>query len=187
MPLLLIIAGCNGAGRTTFARPYTAARELPFLNADDLTLDYRERAGLSEDAALVRAGRTFLAAIDEQIGRGVDFAFETTLSGGYINGVVGRAKAAGYRVELVYLFVDSAQVAVARVAQRVRKGGHDVPEEAIRRRYERSRGNFLKLRNRVDGWRMYYSAGGDITLIAERNGASLVILDTEKHDDFVDG
>lgn len=176
MPLLLIIAGSNGAGKTTFARPYVAERDLPFLNADDLTRDYREREGLGEDIALVRAGRTFLTAIGEQIGRGVDFAFETTLSGAYIHAVVERAKAAGYRVDLVYLFVDSAEVAVARVAQRVHKGGHDVPAEAIRRRYKRSRRNFLKLRDRVDMWELHYSDRGRTFLTAKRVDDALVIF-----------
>ena len=185
MPKLLIVAGSNGAGKTTFARPYVAAKGLPFLNADDLTLQYRERENLSENAALVRAGRAFLKAVGEQIGAGADFAFETTLSGGYIHGVIARAESAGYRVELVYIFVESADVAVARVAQRVRKGGHDVPEEAIRRRYERSKKNFLRLRDVVAGWRLYYSADDEIELVAERRDGSLVIFDDGRHDRFV--
>ncbi len=183
MPLLLIIAGSNGAGKTTFAKPYVADRGLRFLNADELTREFEQRG---EAQALVKAGRQFLQEVDTAITSGEDFAMETTLSGSYIYGVVERAKAAGYRVELVYLFVKSPAEAVARVAQRVLKGGHDVPEEAIRRRYARSRRNFLRLRELTDMWELYYSSPHRVLLVAKRTDKFSVIFIDDVYHAFID-
>jgi len=182
MARLLIIAGSNGAGKTTFARPYVEAAGLPFLNADELTREF-EDAG--ESQALIKAGRAFLQAVREAIEAQQDFAMETTLSGGYIFDVVRRAREVGYRIEVVYLFVDSPEVAVARVGQRVLKGGHDVPEEAIRRRYFRSKANFIRLRDIVDGWRLYHSANQAVELVAERKDGFVGIFDKQLHDGYL--
>ena len=170
-PLLLIVAGSNGAGKSTFAVPYAAARGLPFLNADELTRKYKE---LGESQALVKAAREFLATVDDYIARGESVCIETTLSGGYVHGVAARARAAGFRVELVYLFVESVEVAVSRVSTRVRKGGHHVPETDVRRRFARSLRNFDRLSGEVDGWRLFASANEGITLAAEKRDGKVL-------------
>jgi len=133
-PTVYVIAGPNGAGKTTFATEFlpgfVQCRE--FLNADLIA------AGLSPfapDGQNVRAGRLLLERIDELAGRKATFGFETTLSGRTYARLLGRLRGVGYRIVLFFLWLPSADLAVQRVTIRVRQGGHQVPEDAIRRRY----------------------------------------------------
>lgn len=137
MPTIYVIAGPNGAGKTTFARVFLPryAGCVRFVNPDLIA------AGLSPfdpPAAAARAARLVLEQIREHLAAGVDFAFETTLSGRTYLPLLRRAKGAGYRVVLIYLWLPDPALAVARVADRVAQGGHDVPERDIRRRFGRS-------------------------------------------------
>ena len=156
---MLIIAGPNGAGKTTFAREFLPNEgALPvFVNVDLIA------AGLSPfdpAAAAGRAGRLMLVEIDEHFRRGRSFAFETTLSGrGYLRRIA-QWRRAGYRVELVFLSLPSPEIAIDRVAGRVARGGHDVPPEIIRRRFESGRRHFETLyKPVVDAWAEYDNAG----------------------------
>lgn len=158
---ILIIAGPNGAGKTTFAREYLPNEAaLPtFVNADLIA------AGLSPfdpDAAAVRAGRIMLAEMDALVARGESFAFETTLSGlGYVRRI-REWRRVGYRVELVFLSLPSAEAAIRRVANRIVQGGHAVPPDVIRRRFAAGRSNFDRIyKDAVDLW-MEYDCSGDI-------------------------
>ena len=156
---ILIIAGPNGAGKTTFAREFlpNEANVPTFINADLIA------AGLNpfqpENEAM-RAGRLMLQMIDERVSAGDSFAFETTLSGrGYAQSIP-QWQAQGYRVELYYLRLPSSDVAVDRVRRRVREGGHNIPEDVIRRRFELGWRNFLFLyRDIVDAWELYDNSG----------------------------
>ena len=151
-PKIVIIAGPNGAGKTTFARAYLpqVAQCPRFINADLIA------AGLSPFApelAAIKAGRLMLEEIAACVARRDSFAFETTLSGlGYLRHI--RAwRAAGFHVRLLFLSLPSVDLAVERVAQRVRHGGHDIPQDVIRRRFESGRRNFVTAyRDSVDSW-----------------------------------
>lgn len=155
----LVIAGPNGAGKTTFAHEFLPAEAgvMAFVNADLIA------AGLSPfdpELAAVRAGRLMVRAIAEHVARGEDFAFETTLAGRRYARVIPRWRAAGYRVGMVFIGLPSVEVAIARVAERVRWGGHSVPEEVIRRRFAAGRENFERVYKRlVDEWRLYDNSG----------------------------
>jgi predicted ABC-type ATPase len=149
---IIIIAGPHGAGKTTFARaflPEEAACKR-FINADMIA------AGLSPFApeeAATKAARLMLEEIHTNVRRGVSFAFETTLSGlSYLN-LIRQWQKAGYRVNLYFLVLSSAEAAIARVAERVRQGGHPLPEEVIRRRFVSGLRNFERYyRGCVDAW-----------------------------------
>lgn len=162
---IVIIAGPNGAGKTTFAReflPNEAGCPI-FVNADLIA------AGLSPfqpELAAVKAGRLMLEQIHGYSRQGASFAFETTLAGrGYARMIHGW-QAEGYHVKLFFLALPSAEMAMARVAQRVRQGGHDVPAEVIQRRFAAGRSNFDKLfRDLVDSWALYDNAGDEPQLI----------------------
>ena len=134
---ILVIAGPNGAGKTTFARRYLKREgdRRRFVNGDDIAAKLRP-----DDPAAVaqKAGRLALREMEAHVARGEDFATETTLSGRAYAKRIRRWRAAGYRVAIIYLRVLSADHSVARVAQRVREGGHHIPEPVIRRRFERS-------------------------------------------------
>jgi len=156
---VIIIAGPNGAGKTTFAReflPVDAACPI-FVNADLIAAGL---APFAPETAAVQAGRLMLRELARHFSARESFAFETTLSGrGYLHHI--RAwQAAGYRVKLLFLQLDSMDEAIARVAQRVRQGGHNIPEAIIRRRFTAGRENFEHLyAPLVDAWALYNNSG----------------------------
>jgi predicted ABC-type ATPase len=163
---ILIVAGPNGAGKTTFARQFLPLEAgcPTFVNAD-LIAD-----GLSPFAAArvaVRAGRLMLKMMVEYLERGESFAFETTLAGRNYARSIPRWRAAGYRVTLHFLSLPSPEMAVARVAERVRQGGHHVPEDIIRRRFASGKDNFDTLyKPIVDSW-LYYDNSGEEPILLE--------------------
>lgn len=165
--IIIIIAGPNGAGKTTFAReflPHEAA-VLQFVNADLIA------AGLSPfapESAALQAGRLMLTQIAAHVAHGRSFALETTLSGlGYAR-QISLWRAAGYAVVLHFLALPSADMAVQRVAQRVRQGGHNIPEAVIRRRFASGQANLARYCALVDDWDVYDNSGPLPVLLSER-------------------
>lgn len=171
MPDLLLVGGPNGAGKSTVA-PRLIDEVLggaPFVNADVIA---RGLAGRESERNAIRAGRLALEQIRTLIGRRESLAFESTLSSRTLVGWLQEARDAGYRIHLVYVWVPSAEESVRRVGQRVRSGGHAVPEEDVRRRYERGIANFRELyRDLADIWYIYdNSVKGDPRLVAVGQG-----------------
>lgn len=172
---LYIIAGCNGAGKTTASM--TVLPEVlhcrEFVNADEIA------KGLSPfcpEEVAVQAGRLMLERIDRLLTRGETFAIETTLATRSYAGLVRRAKAAGYTVLLLFFWLPSPEMAEMRVAQRVAEGGHDIPCEVIRRRYWLGLRNLLEIyASEVDVWSMYDN-GGPMRPIVDRN----IVVDYDK-------
>ncbi len=150
IPKCWIIAGVNGAGKTTFALEYLSKFTdcQQFINADLIA------AGLSPlapERELVAASRIFLHAIETRISRRENFAFETTLSGrGYLK-LIARLQRENWQVNLLYLALPNVEMSIKRVAERVAHGGHNIPTEAIKRRFPRSLYNlFYEYRYCVD-------------------------------------
>lgn len=174
-PSVHVIAGPNGAGKTTFASAFLPdfvhCRE--FLNADLIA------AGLSPfspETQNVRAGRLLLERIRELAGERVDFGFETTLSGRTYVKILKDLKAIDYRVTLFFLWLPSAEMAAARVASRVRRGGHDVPADAIRRRYAAGLQNLFRLYRPIpDLWSLYDASRLPPKRIASEAQGKLII------------
>jgi predicted ABC-type ATPase len=164
---IVIIGGPNGAGKTTFAReflPHEAG--LPtFVNADLIA------AGLSPfdpGAAAFRAGRVMLEEIAAHAAAGRNFAFESTLSGLTYLHMIAAWRASGYTVKLVFLSLSAPEDAIARVAMRVRQGGHDVDAAVIRRRFTAGLRNFTEFyRHRVDYWQWFDNSGLEPLLLDE--------------------
>ena len=164
-PDCIIIAGPNGAGKTTFAREFLP-REAGcpiYVNADLIA------AGLSPFApglADVRAGQVMLEEIASHVRRCESFAFETTLSGRIYARMIPGWRERGFRVKLIYLSLKDIQIALERVRVRVRQGGHNVPEEVVRRRYARSWQNFNTVYKAiVDSWVLYDNSGDQPVLL----------------------
>jgi predicted ABC-type ATPase len=136
-----------------------------FVNADLIA------AGLSPfqpETAAVRAGRIMLEQIHEYVRKGESFAFETTLSGRMYVRLIPQWRRSGYVVKLFFLQLPNPEMAIARVRQRVREGGHDVPEEAIRRRFHAGLKNFINLyRPLVNEWFLFDNSGPDPVLLTE--------------------
>ncbi len=162
---VLIIAGPNGAGKTTFATEFLPAEAgfLAFVNADLIAAGL---APFDPGRAAIQAGRLMLRAISDHVARGANFAFETTLAGRAYARAIPRWQTLGYRVNLLFLALPTPEVAIARVAERVRQGGHSVPEEIVRRRFIAGRSNFEQIyRPLVDTWALYDSAGDSLVLV----------------------
>lgn len=178
-PTCWIVAGPNGAGKTTFALEYLpkVAQCRCFVNADLIA------AGLSPlapERQLPAASRLFLAEIDHCVKAKQDFAFETTLAGrGYLR-LMRRLKANGWRVELIYLALPSADMSLLRVAERVAHGGHDIPAADIARRFPRSLHNLLHgFSHLADRTRCFMNSGNRPELVFRQQGAQRVILQPE--------
>jgi len=179
-PTVYVIAGPNGAGKTTFATEFlpefVQCRE--FLNADLIA------AGLSPfapETQNLRAGRLLLERIRELTDARQDFAFETTLAGRTYLKLLSEMKGSGYRVLLFFLWLANANLAVVRVANRVRQGGHSVSEVDIRRRYAAGMRNFLRLYSRqCDSWWLYNSSQLPPTLVATSELGNLNVLDAKQ-------
>jgi len=156
---IMIIAGPNGAGKTTFARSFLPEEaQCPrFINADLIA------AGLSPfapETAAIKAGRLMLHEINDCVQRGESFAFETTLSGkGYLR-KIPEWKLKGYHLSLFFLALPNKEVAIARVAERIRQGGHSIPEAVIRRRFVAGLRNFERhYKPAVHTWAKFDNVG----------------------------
>jgi predicted ABC-type ATPase len=154
-----LIAGPNGAGKTTFARRYLPenAGVIHFVNADLIATGL---SPLKPELAAIAAARTVLREIDRLAAERADFAFETTFSGLTYVRRLRAWKQAGYRIEMVYLRLRSIQLAVQRIAVRVRQGGHHVPRVDVVRRFSRGWVNFQRIyRPLADSWAVYDNSG----------------------------
>ena len=163
---VIIIAGPNGAGKTTFAREFlpNEAGCPVFVNADMIAAGL---APFAPESAAVQAGRLMLQELRRHFAARESFAFETTLAGRAYLHHIRQWQAAGYRVKLIFLRLDSPEEALARVAQRVRQGGHDVPAATLRRRFAAGWMNFEALyAPLVDAWALYDN-GGPLPLLLD--------------------
>ena len=169
MPNLYVISGCNGAGKTTAS--YTVLPEIldceEFINADEIA---RGLSPFNPDKVAIEAGRIMLAKINEFLKKGIDFAFETTLSSKSFFNTIKKAKENGYEITLLFFWLDSVELAIERVKTRVAEGGHDIPEKVIRRRYYSGIKNLFDLYLPVcDYWMITNNSTPNLELIAEGN------------------
>ncbi|HKA42639.1 MAG TPA: AAA family ATPase [Burkholderiales bacterium] len=177
MPNLVVIAGPNGAGKSTTA-PVLLRDNFhvhDFINADTIA------SGLSAFAperVAFPAGRIMIQRMHELARSRADFALESTLSNRFLAPWIRNLRTDGYIFHLVYLWLQNADLAVQRVAERVRRGGHDVPEATVRRRYSRSLSNFFNIyRPIADSWLMLDNSAADMpTLIAGRKVGDPILI-----------
>jgi predicted ABC-type ATPase len=152
---LYIISGCNGAGKTTAS--YTVLPEVldcrEFVNADEIA---RGLSPFNPESVAIEAGRLMLQRIEDLLAKDETFSIETTLATkSYIN-LVRRAQAKGYTVRLLFFWLNSPELALLRIVERVAKGGHNIPEPVVRRRYVAGIRNLIRLfMNEVDYWVIY--------------------------------
>jgi len=181
---LYIIAGANGSGKSTIAKVLLPTEGIVYVNPDDIARELNPHDLL---AVRLAAGREALRRIDALLDRGESFAIESTLSGNAYVAMFERARAFGYETTIVYTFVDSAEVCIARISTRVKNGGHPVPDADVRRRYLRSKKNFLNTYAPLaDHWMLFYNGGSEFTLVAHGNGKTTV-LSQERYDAFKEG
>jgi len=180
MQNLYIICGCNGAGKTTAS--FTVLPEVldcrEFVNADEIA---RGISPFKPESVAIQAGKIMLNRIDNLIDQRVDFAIETTLTTkSYLN-TIATAKNFGYRVTLLFFWLSSVDLAIERVKERVAEGGHNIPEEVIRRRYVKGIANVGKFSSVSDYWLIIDSSNHDLQFIAEGNlNEELTIFESKK-------
>lgn len=178
-PTCWIIAGANGAGKTTFALEYLprVANCTHFINADLIAAGL---APLAPERELMAASRLFLREIEERITARDSFAFETTLAGRTYLRLVERLRADGWRVVLIYLALPSVEMSKLRVAERVAHGGHNIPVTDIERRFPRSLCHLLNdFSHRVDSCTCFMNDGESPLLVFEQRSSDRDIV----HDD----
>ncbi len=156
---LYIISGCNGAGKTTAS--YTVLPEIlrcrEFVNADEIA---RGLSPFNPEGMAIEAGRLMLRRIDELLDMGESFAIETTLATRSYLKMVRRARDKGYRVHILFFWLHTPELAIQRVAERVAQGGHNIPEDVIRRRYAVGIRNLFDIfMDEVDSWSIHDNSG----------------------------
>lgn len=180
-PQVIVIAGPNGAGKSTLA-PYLlkdAFSLSEYVNADTIALGL---SAFSPGSVAFRAGRVMLERLQDLARAGTSFAFESTLAGRSYAPWIGGLRARGYSFHLVYLWLRTPELAVERVKERVRMGGHDVPEETVVRRYRRGLRNFFELfMPLADTWAFYDNsvAGAPATVATGGGDAEVTVHDTD--------
>jgi predicted ABC-type ATPase len=175
-PTIYLIAGCNGAGKTTFAKEFLPnIGVVRFLNADEIA---RGLSPLRPEVVAFKAGRLLLSELREQVARGETFALESTLSGRTYVSLFEKAKnQRGYQIELHFVWIPNPQEAIRRVRQRVKEGGHHVPAVDIRRRFSRSIEHLLNdYAPLADKWFLWDNSAPPAKLLAESATQTIVQL-----------
>jgi predicted ABC-type ATPase len=179
---LIIVGGANGVGKTTFAMDYAARRDCLYLGADAIAA---ELAPDRPQQVPVSAGWELLRRLSDALAEDGVVVLESTLAGRTLRHTIRDARTAGFRVSLVYLMLDSPDTCVERVHERVKKGGHSVPESDIRRRFSRSIRNFWWVyRPLADHWLMIYNAGRHPLDVAAGTAEDVWVRDAELYAAF---
>lgn len=186
LPKLFIIAGCNGAGKTTAS--FTMLPEIlnikEFVNADEIA---RGLSPFQPETVSIEAGKIMLRRLQELIFKGEDFAFETTLSTRSFIELITKAKENAYTITLIFYYLDTVELAIERVKKRVSEGGHNIPTETIIRRYHSGLKNFFYLyKDKVDFWILMDNSLAQPEFIAENNRSeSLNIANKKRWDNII--
>lgn len=177
---IYIVSGCNGAGKTTAS--YTILPEIldckEFVNADEIA---KGLSPFQPETVAFEAGRIMLERLDDLLLANENFAFETTLASRTFARFIKRARALGYEVTLLFFWLNSKELAVSRVKKRVEEGGHHIPVEVIRRRYDRGLSNFFELYlPLVKHWMFIDNSGTPYKEICQSIEGKVEILENDK-------
>lgn len=161
---LIVVGGPNGAGKTTFIEQYLRRHLIPYLGADLIAKEMNPDA---PEQTTITAGREFVERVNAHLSMDESFIVETTLSGKSFRNTIVKASENGFVVTVHFVFNAGPDTSVARVLERVRRGGHNVPEEDIRRRFQRSLRNFWEIyRPLADIWILTYNGEYGSTHVA---------------------
>jgi predicted ABC-type ATPase len=179
MKHLYIIAGANGSGKTTFAKHFAKLNDMYFINADEIAKDL-DKDNITKYK--VKAGKIFFKELEKNLQLDRSFIIETTLSGKYLVKYIHKAKEMGFNISLIYLFLENPDTNISRVKSRVLRGGHNVPQDDIIRRFYRSKNMLLHTYKKlVDEWAIYYNSNE----IFEEVANNINILDNYKYNEFI--
>jgi predicted ABC-type ATPase len=176
-PNVYVIAGPNGAGKTTFAKQFLPlyAKCKNFVNADLIASGL---APFSPETAAIKAGRILLEQVRHLAEQKADFAFESTLSGTAYISFLKKLRSQGYVIHIFYLWVPKVELSLARIKERVAKGGHNVPTQDVKRRFAKSFDNFIHLyKPLANYWSIIDNAETEPQVIVRGMGQEIDIID----------
>ncbi len=181
---VIIIAGGNGVGKTTFAREFLLENsDYEFLNTDEIA---KELSPDKPQNAKISAGKIFFKKLREHAENGRPLLIESTLAGRYLINIIALLNERNYKIRIIFLFVDSPDILIERVKNRVSKGGHFVPDDDIRRRFKRGKDNFIAIyRDLVNSWALIYNIGDEFNEIAVGENKNFEIFDQSLYDKFL--
>lgn len=178
MKTLYIISGANGSGKTTFAKNFAKLNDLYFINADEIA---KELDSENITKYKIKAGKIFFSELKKNLESNKSFVIETTLSGKYLVEYIKQAKELDFTISLIYLFLETPDININRVKNRVLNGGHHIPQDDIIRRYYRSKNMFWSIyKDLADSWSIYYNSDEVFEKIASKDK----IFDEEKFSIF---
>ncbi len=173
----IIIGGPNGSGKSTFSEEYLTDHPVEYLCTDAIAVELNPEA---PHESKMMAGRTFIQTVRQYIDEGRNLMIESTLSGKTMRQLIRRLKANDYVVTIIYLFLETPDICVHRVQQRVLKGGHYVPPEDVIRRFHRSKINFwVWYRKMADRWYIYYNSEDKFEEVATSIGGEYDLVNNE--------
>jgi predicted ABC-type ATPase len=176
---LIIIGGANGSGKTTFAREIIADLGIKYLGADEIATEIDKR---NPENVAIESARVFSQRLSESIEKGESLIVESTLSGVSLKKFLVRARAKDFKIRVYFVYLDSAELCVKRIASRVALGGHHVPPDDVRRRFERSNKNFWNIyKELADKWSLIFNAGDNFQPIVAGDEKGVIIFDEVRY------
>jgi predicted ABC-type ATPase len=180
---LVIVGGPNGSGKSTFAEEYRIRYAMTYLGADSIAAELAPNNPLSSK---ITAGKQFVHRLNAAISAGESRIVESTLAGKGLERHIGLARQAGYRISLVFVTLDSPELCIARIRERVAQGGYYVPDIDVRRRFTRSRYLFWRhYRQLVNSWQLFANTGEGFDLLATGKGHQVTETAPDQFKQFI--
>lgn len=162
---LIIVAGPNGSGKTTFAKSFLKEYKFEFLNADEIANELRGKGG--NQVGGIKAGKEYFRRLEELKKQNKNLVIESTLAGLFLEKLIGEFKGRKYKIKIVFIVLNSVEICIERIKHRVSRGGHHVPDVDVVRRFERGQKNFWSsYKQMADSWMLYNNSESGFELVA---------------------